>query len=158
MDRTRINGYEQFREALFNRWTSSLQPLQQRINIFSHIRDISYAIVPEWQMEDDLQRMMIDENRGWCGPKHLLLSWMFERLGIRITLVSIPFRWQDQPVQYPDSIRSMFTSLPDTSHLCCQAYLDGSWKILDATWDPPLRRAGFRLMIPGTGSLRRYRL
>lgn len=50
-----------FRDALFNRWTDGRSPIEQRISILSHIRDIPYAIVPEWLDSDDIIRMMIIE-------------------------------------------------------------------------------------------------
>lgn len=140
-----------FREDLFRKWTHGLSPADQRISIFSHIRDIPYAIVPEWSGSDEMIRLMITENRGWCGPKHYLLSWMFEHLGIPVTLISIPFRWQEQPVRYPASLRMQLSTLSDTSHLCCRAYIEGSWVLLDATWDPPLRKAGFPVNDPWDG-------
>ncbi|MDD1728196.1 MAG: hypothetical protein LUQ50_03890 [Methanospirillum sp.] len=142
---------QKFRDALLHRWTDGRSPIEQRISIFSHIRDIPYAIVPEWLDSDDIIRMMITENRGWCGPKHQLLFWMFERLGIRIRPVYIPFRWQDQPVRYPDSFRTYFSVLPPTNHLFCEVDLGGGWQVLDATWDPPLRHAGFPVNEPWNG-------
>lgn len=140
-----------FREELFTRWASGTDPVQQRINIFSHIRDIPYAIVPQWRGSDDPEQLMIQENRGWCGPKHHLLSWMLIRLGIDVRMVIIPFRWKDQPVPYPDPLRAIINSLPDTTHLCCRAYLDGAWRLVDATWDLPLKDAGFPVNHPWDG-------
>ena len=134
---------EEFRISLFLKWTSGLSPLEQRISIFSHIRDIPYAIIPEWQTTDDIIRRMITENKGWCGPKHQLLSWMMQRLEIKTEPVLIPFRWNDQQVTYPEYLIRILPFVPDTSHLCCRAFLDSGWKILDATWDLPLRSAGF---------------
>lgn len=142
---------ELFRENLFKQWTAGLTPLEQRISIFSHIRDIPYAIVPEWQGTEDLERMIITENRGWCGPKHHLLSWMLQRMGIEVRLVIIPFRWKDQPVRYPDTLMALVSSLPDTSHLCCKALLNDKWRLLDATWDTPLKCAGFPVNNPWDG-------
>jgi hypothetical protein len=147
----REDSGEKFRETLFTRWTEGLSPVEQRISIFSHIRDIPYAIIPGWLGEDDLIRMMVTENRGWCGPKHQLLAWMFERVGITIRFIQIPFRWQDQKVKYPDQLKDLLPFLPSTTHLCCTALLDKSWRLLDATWDPPLRKAGFPINNPWDG-------
>lgn len=142
---------ERFRQSLFLRWIAGLSPVDQRISIFSRIRDIPYAIVPEWRGTDDIIRLMVTENRGWCGPKHQLLIWMFGRLGVRIQPYYIPFRWQDQSVRYPATLRTIVSFLPDSTHLCCKAYLDHTWQILDATWDPPLLRAGFPVNDPWDG-------
>lgn len=86
---------------------------------------------------------MVTHNRGWCGPKHLLLLRMFHLLGLRVRFVTIPFRWQDQPVRYPPVLRETILSLPPSTHLCCSVNIDGTWRILDATWDIPLKNAGF---------------
>nr|WP_319539541.1 hypothetical protein [uncultured Methanospirillum sp.] len=142
---------DQFREDLFTGWTRGLSPVEQRISIFSHIRDIPYAIVPEWLGTDDIIRMMITANRGWCGPKHQLLSWMFKRLGIEIRFTLIPFRWQDQKVGYPESMTRLLPLLPSSTHLCCTALLNGTWQLIDATWDPPLKNVGFPVNDPWEG-------
>lgn len=135
---------EQFRQILFDKWTVGLSQVEQRVSIFSHIRDIPYAIVPEWRdLDDDIIRLMVTENRGWCGPKHILLIWMFERLKIQIEPVYIPFRWQDQQVMYPSLLRKILPYLSDTVHLCCRAYLNETWQIIDVTWDLPLKSVGF---------------
>jgi transglutaminase-like putative cysteine protease len=120
-----------------------MEPVQQRISVFTHIRDIPYAIIPGWRNSDTIIRMMISENRGWCGPKHHLLVWMFRRMGIETRLVFIPFRWQDQQVRYPPGFHEILPYLPEAMHLCCKASLNGSWQLIDATWDPPLKDAGF---------------
>lgn len=133
------------RQLLFIRLTKGLDPIQQRISIFSHIRDIPYAIVPEWRNADDIITLMIQKNKGWCGPKHHLLIWMFRKLGIKAEPLIIPFRWQDQNVKYPDSIRKILPSLPDTNHLCSRVFLHDQWQIIDATWDKSLKKAGFQV-------------
>jgi hypothetical protein len=139
-------------EDIFIRWTRGLTPEGMRISIFSHIRDIPYAIVPEWYSPDiDTVRMMITGNKGWCGPKHQLLFWMYQRLGLQIRFRSIPFRWQDQPVAYPDTIRRYISCLPSSRHLCCEVFLADAWKVVDATWDPPLRALGFPVNEPWDG-------
>lgn len=142
---------EDYLESLFQRWTYGLSPVEKRIWIFSSIRDIPYAIVGEWADTEDILKRMIQENKGWCGPKHRLLFWMYQRLGIPIKYLLVPFRWQDQPVSYPDSVRAHFPYLPDSRHLCCMIYLHNSWQILDATWDTPLRKAGFPVNEPWDG-------
>jgi len=142
---------EEYLETLFLKWTYGLLPVEKRIRIFSIIRDIPYAIVSEWADSEDTMKRMIEENKGWCGPKHRLLLWMFQRLGIKIKYLLVPFRWQDQPVSYPDSVRAHFSYLPDSRHLCCMMNLKNSWQILDATWDCPLRMAGFLVNEPWDG-------
>jgi len=142
---------DQFRDDLFTGWTCGLSPVEQRISIFSHIRDIPYAIVPEWLGTDDIIKMMITDNRGWCGPKHQLLAWMFQRLRIEIRFTQIPFRWQDQNVRYPENLTGLLPLLPSSTHLCCKALLNGTWQLIDATWDPPLKYVGFPVNDPWDG-------
>lgn len=140
-----------FMKELFAGWTTGLDPLQQRISIFSHIRDIPYAIVPEWRDSKDVIQKMVTANRGWCGPKHHLLAWMFQSLGIEIRYTYIPFRWQDQRVKYPKRLTELLPYIPGSTHLCCTALLNGTWQLLDATWDPPLRKVGFFVNEPWDG-------
>lgn len=142
---------DQFRKELFTGWTSGISTIEQRISIFSHIRDIPYAIVPEWRDSEDVERKMVTANRGWCGPKHHLLAWMFQYLGIEIRFTFIPFRWQDQNVRYPERLTELLPYIPTSTHLCCTALLNGTWQLLDATWDPPLRKAGFLVNKPWDG-------
>lgn len=142
---------DQFRKELFTRWTTGLEPLEQRVSIFSHIRDIPYAIVPEWRDFEDVEKKMVTDNRGWCGPKHHLLAWMFHSLGIEIRYTYIPFRWQDQRVSYPQRLRELLPYIPTSTHLCCTALLNGTWQLLDTTWDPPLRKVGFFVNEPWDG-------
>lgn len=142
---------EEYLETLFLKWTYGLSAVEKRIRIFSIIRDIPYAIVSEWADSEDTMKLMIEENKGWCGPKHRLLLWMFQRLGIQIKYLLVPFRWQDQMVSYPDSVRAHFPYLPDSRHLCCMINIKNSWQILDATWDYPLRMAGFLVNEPWDG-------
>ncbi len=129
--------------SLVSHWTEGLKAEQRVISIFTHIRDIPYAIMPEWREPDDIISLMITQNKGWCGPKHYLLSWMFEQSGIQVRYKYITFRWQDQPFDYPDSIRDLLPHLSFSIHLCIEALLYGAWRLIDATWDPGLSRAGF---------------
>lgn len=129
--------------SLLQEWTKGLLKEESLISVFTHIRDIPYAIVPEWNDSDDIIRRMVTENKGWCGPKHHLLAWMFQQLGVRTRYRYIPFRWQDQPFHYPESITILFPDLPSSVHLCLEVFLAGEWKLIDATWDPRLKRAGF---------------
>jgi len=132
-----------FYSSLLQEWTKGLLKKESLISVFTHIRDIPYAIVPDWNESEDIIRRMITENKGWCGPKHQLLSWMLEQLGFMTRYRYIPFRWQDQPIDYPESITILFPELPSSVHLCLEVFLTGEWKLIDATWDPLLKRAGF---------------
>lgn len=129
--------------SLVSHWTDGLKAEERLISIFTHIRDIPYAIIPEWRNSDDIISLMVTRNKGWCGPKHYLLSWMFEQSGVQVRYRYIVFRWQDQPFDYPDSIRDLFPHLSCSIHLCTEALLHGAWRLVDATWDPGLHRAGF---------------
>ena len=132
-----------FYYSLLHDWTEGHLKEESLISVFTHIRDIPYAIIPEWRDSDDIIRQMITQNKGWCGPKHQLLSWMFEQLGFRTRYQYIPFRWQDQPFDYPESLTLLFPHLPSSTHLCTEIFLAGKWTLIDATWDPNLKKAGF---------------
>ena len=50
-----------------------------------------------------------------------------------------------------ESFKKYFPYLSGSTHLCCEACLNGTWKIIDATWDPALRQAGFSVNDPWDG-------
>lgn len=125
----------------FARWTSGLDPIEARKSIFTHLRDMPYTQYPGLGIETWTQTVL-ETRRGSCHPKHVILGRMFARLGIPIKLVTYPMRWVDQPLEFPPRLRELARELPTVSHLDAKARLDGAWRRIDATYDPPLARIG----------------
>jgi len=127
----------------FNEWTKGLELEEARISIFNHIRDIPYAIVPEFRDPEVGTSGILELNKGSCQPKHFLLAAFFDRLNIPVKYVSYPFKWQNQPLKFPDSFKEVLNGLPLSYHLACKAYIEYKWVLVDATYDPALEAAGF---------------
>jgi len=129
----------------FAEWTQGLDTREAMVSIFYHIRDIPYAIVtgPEFRDPERGPEKMLAEGRGSCGPKHYLLAMMYRRLNVDAVYATFPFFWQEQAVRYPPALREDASLLPLAYHLACRVRIGCRWALVDATWDPPLRKAGF---------------
>jgi hypothetical protein len=60
-----------------------------------------------------------------------------------VKFVTYPFKWLDPRIKYPPEIKKIVEKLPTTYHLACKANINSRWVLIDATWDPPLEKAGF---------------
>lgn len=127
----------------FLEWTKGLELEQVRISVFNHIRNIPYAIVPQFRDPEIGTSGILELNKGSCQPKHFLLATFFDRLNIPVKYVSYPFKWQNQPLKFPDNFKEVLNGLPLSYHLSCKAYIEYKWVLADATYDPPLAPAGF---------------
>ncbi|MDD5432104.1 MAG: hypothetical protein PHO70_03855 [Candidatus Omnitrophica bacterium] len=130
-------------EDKFNLWTKNLGLRLAMISVFEHIRDIPYIITPDLNDIIHGPAGLLNGNKGSCQPKHYLLKQMFEKLNIPVKFVTYLFRWDISSVQYPDELRSIVSKLPISYHLACKAYINQKWVVVDATWDLPLKKAGF---------------
>lgn len=130
-------------DAKFNEWTEQLDRKEKSIKVFEHIRDIPYALVPEFIDPTRGHLHLLIHNKGSCSPKHFLLGEMFQRLGIPVRYATYPFRWDMLDVNYPDELEKLSEQLPLDYHLACKAYIDGKWVLVDATWDLDLKTGGF---------------
>ena len=122
----------------FSEWTR--RPGEAVVNIFEGIRDIPYAVVPSLYGLEEGPAGMLNENRGFCVPKHYLFGVMCGRLGIKVKYCVYPFRWSDAVL--PERLKEQAGGLPVTMHLACKAMTGGKWVLVDATWDAPLKKAG----------------
>ncbi len=116
---------------------------EARITAFRRIRDIPYAIVPAMRDPAVGPRMMLKENRGSCNPKHVLLADEFRKLGLEVRYANYAFSWDDPAVKYPPELRALAKRMPAGNHLAVKALIGGKWVLVDATWDLPLKKAGF---------------
>lgn len=127
----------------FNNWTSGLSLQKARIAIFEHIRDIPYAIVPELRDPEHGPAGILKLNKGSCQPKHYLLALLFEKLGTPVKLATYQFHWANSDIKFPDELKKIAQDLPAAYHLACKAFINDRWVLVDATYDPVLKKAGF---------------
>jgi hypothetical protein len=128
---------------IFDEWVKNKGPREARISVFEHIRDIPYAIIPELRDPHLGPAGILELNKGSCQPKHYLLGLFFEKLSLPVKYMTYPFRWDDQHIEYPDDLKKIVKGLPVSYHLACKSYIDKRWVLVDATWDPQLKKAGF---------------
>ena len=86
---------------------------------------------------------ILNTNKASCSPKHYLLGFLFEKLGIRVKYMTYPFKWDKQPIKYTDELMRLAQGSPIGYHSVCKAFIDGKWILVDATWDLSLLKAGF---------------
>lgn len=127
----------------FAQWTKSLSDKSARISIYQHIRDIPYAIVPELRDPRTGPSDMIRMNMGSCVPKHFLMALMMGELGLPVKYVSYLFNWNDPAVKFPPVLKRVVKNMPISAHLATKINIDGRWILVDATYDLPLKKAGF---------------
>jgi len=120
-----------------------LSPIESRIKIFEKIRDIPYAVIPEFIDPERGPVGILTKNNGSCSPKHFLLGIMYRKLEIPIKYVSYPFYWGELDADAPLNVRKLADEMPLGYHVACKAYINERWMLIDATWDPPLKRVGF---------------
>jgi hypothetical protein len=130
-------------ESAFHEWTAGRDPLAARISLFEHVRDIPYAVIPHIRNYESGPAELLRGMCGSCTPKHFLLGKLFERLGLDIKYATFPFSWDDPDIRYPDEIRELARALPTEYHLALKVLIEGQWRLVDATWDLPLKTAGF---------------
>ncbi len=126
----------------FREWTEGLDPHQSRISIFEHIRDIPYSLDLPPQGSSAIEQLLSDW-QGACGAKHYLLADMFRRLDLAVVFATFAFSWNDPEIRYPPPLRGLVARLPVIHHLACRVRIGCRWVLVDATWDPPLAKAGF---------------
>jgi hypothetical protein len=128
-------------EAKFWEWTQGKNSKEARISIFSRIRDIPYAVIPE--LNDHKHYMKILEfNRGSCTPKHLLICNMFQKLGLQVLYVVYQYKWDEFEDLYPPELKNLARSMPTGNHLACKVELEGKLVLVDATLDTGLALLG----------------
>lgn len=130
-------------DAKFDEWTKGLNDVDARISVFEKIRDIPYAIIPEFYPLEEGPAGMLESNAGFCVPKHYLLGMLFAKLGIRVRYCAFAFFWGKQGITCPPAVSETVEGLPETFHLASEAYIDHTWVLVDATWDKGLKKAGF---------------
>lgn len=100
--------------------------MDQLQQIFESVRDIPYRIP-----------LTPEERNDACVGKHFLIKDRFEELGYKVRWAEGVFDWKDLGV--PDEILAIEHSKPDY-HVWLEVLHEGTWKTIDATWDPGLNK------------------
>jgi hypothetical protein len=127
----------------FLEWTRGLDFHKGMISIFEQIRDIPYSLAVPMTNPKTAPEEMLRLGKGYCGPKHYLLAAMYQRLGLEVAFATFPFIWNDPDLRYPPDLRQLASGLPVVHHLACRVRINDHWVLVDATWDSPLKPAGF---------------
>ena len=128
-------------EERLKRWIKGNDPLNARISVYTRIRDIPYAIIPELNNADKYQEILTIR-KGSCTPKHFLLCNMYQRLGLKVLFVIYPFRWEEIEIDYPPQLRRLARQLPTSYHLACRVEINNELILVDATADLAMERLG----------------
>lgn len=127
----------------FYEWTEGKDAKAARINIFNNIRDIPYSVTLNSQNPEDASREMLQQNAGFCEPKHYLLGILFNKLGIDVKYFSYTFEWKNMEINYSIELKELAEKLPLNYHFACKAFIEDKWILVDATWDIGLQKFGF---------------
>lgn len=127
----------------FMEWTADLDVKDRVISVFQHIRDIPYSLAVPMTDPKTAPEQILALGKEYCGPKHYLLTEMYQRLDFEVVYAIFPFIWNDPDLQYPPDLRHLATALPVVHHLACHVRINDRWVLVDATGDLPLKRAGF---------------
>lgn len=120
-------------------WTNGFNPIQARIAVFEHVRDIPYVYPASRDPVEVLQR-----RQGTCSGKHYLLAEAFRCLGLQVRHMICTHRFNESPIAFPDQMQAMLrkSEIVDL-HDYLQLAVDGEWIDIDATWESGLRDYGF---------------
>lgn len=132
-------------ESVLHEVTNGKSPIEQRIAVFEHVRDIPYRLVPTLYDPAVAAEGILLANAGSCTPKHFLLGRWLELLGYDVRYLTSVFDWNVPELAFPDGLRRLAERYPDEYHLCLEVDIDGQWRLVDATWDPRLRHLGFQV-------------
>lgn len=113
--------------------------LDKRKACFEYVQKIHWVIGKNPGPEET-----IDSQEGNCRSKHYLLRDLFNRLSIPSRYKLFVFNWAHHSPPIPKEILDLLKEEYRIEyHLCLEPKIDGREITLDATWDPPLKAAGF---------------
>jgi len=123
----------------FAHWTRGCDPMQSRIALFEHVRDIPYCY-PATRDPAELLRV----GRGSCSGKHYLLGELFRRLTVPVRHMICTHRFNESPLVFPEPMQEILRKNEIVDfHDYLQIEVDGEWIDVDATWERGLREFGF---------------
>jgi len=117
---------------------------EKLVAIYKWVRDLPYEVRldPVANCYENLAYIKTNK-RGSCSPKHYLLGAIYEELEVSVEYLTYPFYWYELPVIFPYYLKKLAEKVPLTYHLAIRICFKDEKIFLDATWDPPLEKAGF---------------
>jgi len=127
------------RIEIINKWAGNLPKGQQIVTLFEKVRDIPYGDIGSRSSED-----VYANNKGTCSGKHELLKELYQELGIETKDYVAMHKFKDMPVNFPENIKMILdrSDIVDP-HNFFKINVNGSWIVVDVTWDKPLKKFGF---------------
>lgn len=117
---------------------SNVSKKEKIIKLCELVREIPYKRIGSLDPAD-----MIKTGKGSCTPKHVFLASYLRKLGIPIKFLIISFYYKKLPLKYPEDKLDVVENMPISYHVALKAKLNGKWRIIDVTWDIPLKKLGF---------------
>lgn len=84
--------------------------------------------------------------KGTCTTKHELLAHELIALDYNLIFLTYPFWWHELEVDFPENLRELAAQMPKQYHLALGLIKGARVEIIDVTWDPELKKAGFPLV------------
>ncbi len=82
-----------------------------------------------------------------CGIKSIALANSLRKLGYQVRYVTVEYTWSDTFTRFgisiPQNIYQLSSRLKASLHVFLKAKINGTWAILDPTWDSGLIKSGF---------------
>jgi hypothetical protein len=126
----------------FEEWHDASDPISSRINIFNKLLNIPYGI--NLNIHDIKNcNMIFGEKIAHCIPKHFVLAYMLQKLDMECRLVSIPFNWRSISNLLNEGLQQIAKNLSPSLHMACECKINDKWILIDCSWDPILKDAGF---------------
>lgn len=122
----------------------NLDPIGQRVAVFELVRRVSYRLTA-WTGDPD---SLFNADKGDCRHKAAAGRRLLNELGFQARQVVVVFDWANLPI--PPNILNLLTDTK-SFHDSVEVRLDDRWVIMDPTWDPALRAAGFPIMASWDG-------
>jgi hypothetical protein len=93
---------------------------------------------------EEITKGLIENCKGTCTSKHLLLGRYYENLGLDVKYVSHRFYWQDQKICFPGRVLQFAKWMPFQLHMSLMVAFQkgGDYLPIDCTWDKSLKGIG----------------
>lgn len=120
-------------------WTRGKVARDARTVIYYKIRNIPYAVIPELNDPEQYIRIL-NFNRGSCTPKHFLLCYLYQKIGLEVLYAVYPSRWADFQNIYPPELQELSQAMVAGYHLTCKVGIVGKLVLVGTTIDPALQK------------------
>lgn len=97
-------------------------------------REIPYEV-----LKDFSPAALFKHEKGSCTPKHLFLAECLQAIDVPIKYIVIKHYFHKALIDFPSAFKDQIRVLPLCNHTALKVKLQGSWYILDITWDSALK-------------------